>query len=96
MFGSDVASDRSALFHFFRIWRSERDDKNVGSDLGNHQPVGRRLSRIEQRVGVPDFKDIIDTKGCMFEQVRSLSVDFERVVLIECIDIEQFSHLPEV
>ena len=45
---------------------------------------------------MPDFEDIVDTKACMFEQVRSLSVDLERVVLIECIDIEQFSHLLEV
>ncbi len=58
--------------------------------------MGRRDGRVEDRVGLPDFEDIIDSKGRMFEQVSGLRVDLEGVDLIECVDIEQFSHLPIV
>ena len=70
MFGGDVAPDRSTLCGLAGVGRGEWHNKNVRSYLGDHQPVSRRDGRVEQRVGLPDFfEDIIDTKGCMFEQV---------------------------
>jgi hypothetical protein len=57
-------------------------------DLGDHQPVRRRLGRIEERLGAPHDVNVVDPEVRMLEGVRGLAVDLERVVVIEEVDVE--------
>ena len=47
---------------------------------------------VEQRVGVPDFVDVVDAVGVVFEQVGGLSVDLERIGVVQPVEIEQRTH----
>ncbi|WP_170926913.1 MULTISPECIES: hypothetical protein [Mycobacterium] len=44
---------------------------------------------VEHRVGSPDFADVLDAQAWVFEQVGGLSVDLERILFVEQIQIEQ-------
>jgi hypothetical protein len=44
---------------------------------------------IEQRVRTPYLVNVIDAEVGMFEQMRGLVVDLERILVIEQIDVEQ-------
>ena len=61
-------------------------------DFGHHQPVCWRFGWVEERVGLPDVLNVVDSQSGVFEQVGCLPVDLERVVVVELIEIEQLSH----
>jgi len=42
-----------------------------------------RLGRVEQRVSLPNVGNIGNTQMRVFEKVRGLSIDFERVIIVE-------------
>ena len=63
--------------------RGQRDHQHPATDLGAHQPVGRRLGRMEQGVAGPDIVDVIDPQMRMPEQVHRLTINLERVILVE-------------
>ncbi len=44
----------------------------------------------------PNIEDVRDAQVRVFEQVRGLSVDLERVDVIERVEIEAVTHLPIV
>jgi hypothetical protein len=46
-----------------------------------------RLGRIEQRVTGLHIPDVVDPKVRVLEQVRGLSIDLERVLIIEEVGI---------
>ncbi len=50
------------------------------------------FGRIEQRVGVPELVNVLDAVDVVFEQVSGLSVDFERIGLVQPVEIEQLTH----
>ena len=79
----DVATDRPTLRRVARIRGRQGYDENSAADLRDHQPVGRRFGRIEQRVTAPHIVDVVDSERFMLEQVWCLPGDLERVVLIE-------------
>ena len=60
-------------------------------DFGHHQPVCWRFGWVEERVGLPDILNVVDSQSGVFEQVGCLPVDLERVVVVELIEIEQLS-----
>ena len=64
-------------------------------DFGHHQPVCWRFGWVEERVGLPDILNVVDSQSGVFEQVGCLPVDLERVVVVELIEIEQLSHQPD-
>ena len=47
---------------------------------------------VEERLGLPDILNVVDSQSGVFEQVGCLPVDLERVVVVELIEIEQLSH----
>ena len=50
-------------------------------NFGHHQQVCWRFGWVEERVGLPDILNVVDTQSGVFEQVGSLPVDLERVVV---------------
>jgi hypothetical protein len=54
--------------------------------------VRRRLGRVEERVGAPHVIDIVDAEASMLEQVGTLLVDLEGIVLIHEVEVEQVGH----
>lgn len=50
---------------------------------------------VEERVGLPDLVDVVDTERIVFEQVRGLSIDLEGVCIVQLIEIEQLTHITE-
>jgi hypothetical protein len=54
------------------------------------------FGQVEQRVGVPDLIDVVDAVGVVFEQVGGLSVDLERVGVVQPVEIEQLTHAASV
>jgi len=54
--------------------------------------VRRRFGRVEERVGAPHVVDVVDAEAGMLEQVGSLLVDLEGIVLIQQVEIEQIGH----
>ena len=77
MLGCDVATDRPAPGRFVVVGRGERHHQHLAGDVGDHQPVGWWFGWVEQRVGVPDFVDVVDAVGVVFEEVGGLSVDLD-------------------
>ena len=77
------------------VGRGERHHQHLAGDLGDHQPVRRWFGWIEQRVGVPDFVDVVDAEGVVFEQMGGLLVDLKRIGVIQPIEIEQLTHQPQ-
>jgi hypothetical protein len=64
----------------------------LAGDLGDHQPVRWRFGWVEDRVGVPDLVDVVDAVAVVFEQVDGLSVDLERIGVVEFLELEQLTH----
>ena len=59
--------------------------------------MGGWFGGVEHRVGSPDFADVLDAQAWVLEQVGGLSVDLERILFVEQIQIEQFvRHMPTV
>jgi hypothetical protein len=56
--------------------------------------MGRRLSRVEERVRSPHFVYVLDAQRGVLEQIRRLVVDLEWIVLIEKVEIQRLSHTP--
>jgi hypothetical protein len=83
VFGCLVAADWSALGGVAAVRWSERYDEYPARHLRDHQPIRGRESRIEERVGVPHFVDVLDAERSMLEEVGSLVVYFEWVRVIE-------------
>jgi hypothetical protein len=80
-----------------RRGRGERHHQDVAVDFGDHQPVGGWFGGVEHRVGSPDFADVPDAQARVLEQVGGLSLDLERILFVEQIQIEQpVCHLPTV
>ncbi len=78
-----------------RAGRGHHQDCAV--DFGDHQPVGGWSGGVEHRVESPDFADVLDAQAWVLEQVGGLSVDLERILFVEQIQIEQFvRHMPTV
>ena len=50
--------------------------------------MGRRLGRVEEGLAGPDVVDVIDAEAGMLEQVRGLSVNLERILVVEEVGIE--------
>ncbi len=48
------------------------DDQHATGDLGDHQPMRRRLRRIEERIRAPDVVDVIDTEAGVLDEVGGL------------------------
>ena len=61
-------------------------------DFGHHQPICWRFGRVEERVGLPDILNVVDSQSGVFEEMGCLPVDLERVVVVELIEIEQLSY----
>ena len=78
-----VAADRAATARIIAARRGQRHQQYPAADLRAHQPVRRRLRRVEQRIAGPHVIDVVDSQVRMLEQVRSLGIDLERVLLIE-------------
>lgn len=57
-------------------------------DLGHHEPVGRGLGRVEERVAHPHLDDVLDTQARVFEQMGGLSIDLEGAPIVEKIEIK--------
>lgn len=92
MLGSDVAANWAAAGRIARVGWGERDHQDLAVDFGHHQPVCWRFGWLEERVGLPHVLNVVDSQSGVFEQVGCLSVDLERVVVVELIEIEQLSH----
>ncbi|MGO8771702.1 MAG: hypothetical protein ACLQIK_01715 [Mycobacterium sp.] len=43
---------------------------------------------VEHRVESPDFADVLDAQAWVLEQVGGLSVDLERILFVEQIQID--------
>lgn len=92
MIGREIAADRAAPAAVAAgRWRQWYDEHAAGH-LGDHQPVGGRLGRIEQRVAEPDLADVFNTEARVLEQVRDLLIDLKWPVVVEVIDVES-SHV---
>ena len=89
MLRSDIAADWTTEARVTRSTGGDGYDKDVTGDLGDHEPVGRRVSRVVHRVALPYFADVIETEAGMLEEVRCLLVDLERVVVVELIEVQQ-------
>jgi hypothetical protein len=50
-----------------------------------------RNRRVEQRIAGPHVIDVIHAKVGMLEQVRSLRVDLEDVIIVEEVQVESLS-----
>ena len=55
----------------------------------------RRGRRVEERFVSPDVDDVEDAKRAVLEQVRQLVSDFERVIIVEEIQVEEVLHKGE-
>jgi hypothetical protein len=64
----------------------------LAGDLGDHQPMGRGYSGIEQRTGTPDVDDVVEPKRGVLEEMGGLVVDLKWLVVIKRIDIEPLVH----
>lgn len=87
-----VAADRSAPGGIARARRCDRHDQDFVSYLGPHEPVRRWFGGVEERVTGPDVENVLHAQMRVFEQVRGLAVDLERVLLVEGVEIEELSH----
>jgi hypothetical protein len=95
MLRRDVAADRPTPAGIARSARSDRYDKDVATNLGDHEPVGGRKRGIEQWVAVPDVADVVQPEVRVLEQVSGLIVNFERIIILEQIEIQQLPrHTP--
>lgn len=90
-----VAADGSASAGIAAPRRSDGYDQHDAPGLRDHEPVGWRLGRIEQRVVGPDVEDVVHPQVRMLEQVRGLGVDLEGL-LAEKVRIKPVSHGPSV
>lgn len=52
-------------------------------DVGDHEPVGRWLRWVEERVAVPDIEDVGDAEVWVLAEVDGRGVDLERVVRVQ-------------
>jgi hypothetical protein len=86
--GGDVAADGTASAPVTCVRRRERDGQDASADFGDHQPVGGRLGRVEQRLTGPDVADVVGTLIWVLEEVNGLLIDLEGPVLGEVVDIE--------
>jgi len=50
--------------------------------------MGGRLGWIEQGVRNPDVDDVANAEAWVFEQMRCLGIDFERVIVVESLGIQ--------
>jgi hypothetical protein len=92
-----VAANRSAPARVTCVGWGQRHDQDATSDLADHEPVcRRRLGRVEERVRAPHLVDVVHAKSGMLEEVRRLVVDFERVLVVENIDVEKVTHTRQV
>jgi hypothetical protein len=89
VFGGDVAANGSATGGVAGLWRGDGYDEDLAGDLGDHQPVGRWYSGVEERVRSPDVIDVVDAQCGVLEEVGGLVVDLEGCLVIEGIEIEQ-------
>ena len=78
-----IAADRAAPSRVPAIGWGQRHHEDAATDLGAHEPVRGRLGWVEQRAARPRIVDIIDPQVRMFEEVRDLSVDLERIFLVQ-------------
>lgn len=67
----------------------KRHHQDCALNFSDHQPVGGWFGGVEDRIGCPDFADVVDAQAWMLEQVGGLSVDLERILVVEQIQIEQ-------
>jgi hypothetical protein len=67
----------------------EGHHEDCAVDFGDHQPMGGWFGRVEDRIGRPDVVDVVDAQAWVLEQVGGLSVDLERILVVEQIQIEQ-------
>ena len=63
-------------------------DRIASGDLRDHQPVGRSLGRVEERLACPDLADVVEAQAGVLEQVSGLVVDLEGPVLVERVEVE--------
>ena len=90
-----VAADGATSSRVAVAGRGEGDHQDSAVDIGDHQPVGGWFGGVEHRVGSPDFADVFDAQAWVLEQVGGLSVDLERILFVEQIQIEQLvRHMP--
>ena len=68
------------------------DDQHVGQRFRRPSASAPAASPDREWIRAPDFVDGIDPEMRVLEQVRSLAVDLERVVLIEEIEVEGLGH----
>jgi len=77
--------------------RGQGHHRDCAVDFGDHQPVGGWFGGVEHWVGSPDFADVLVAQAWVLEQVGGLSVDLERILFVEQIQIEQFvPYMPTV
>ena len=55
----------------------------------------RRSRRVEERFVSPDVDDVEYAERAVLEQVRQLVSDFERVIIVEEIQVEEVPHKGE-
>ena len=67
----------------------QRHHEDIAVDLGDHQPVRGRFGGVEHGIGYPHLVDVVDAQVRVFEQVSSLGVNLERILVIEEIEIKQ-------
>ena len=87
-----IAADRTAPGRISRVWRRERYNQHSSSHLAHHQPVRRRFGRIEERVRLPHFVDVVEAEHCVLEEVSDLVVDLEGIIVVEDVDVEEAHH----
>ncbi len=71
MVGCHIAADRPASARVSRTRRGERNDQDLPGYLGDHQPVGWRLGRIDKQITRRDVRAALDRAG--FDWVTSHS-----------------------
>jgi len=86
--GGDVAADGTASAPVTSVGRRQRNRQNVSGYLGDHQPVGGWLGRVEQRLTAPDVAGVVKTQTWVLEEVTGLLVNLEGPVLVEVVDNE--------
>jgi hypothetical protein len=87
VFGGFVAADGAAAFGVAVAGRGGGHRQDCAIDFGDHQPVGGWFGGVEHGVGSPDFADVLDAQAWVLEQVGGLSVDLERILFVDQIQI---------
>ena len=64
----------------------------LGGHLGAHQPVRRQLHRVEKWITRPDLVDVVHAEAGVLEEVGSLRIDVELVIIAEEAHVAPLGH----